>query len=335
MTSIPPIRTFWSLLGAIALAVALVGCGAPTPTPSAPSSTPAAPPPSLAPSAQPSLARSPAASWGAGGLLVVANGIVQETTDEGSLTAFDAPAERIQAAVAATDRVLVVAVDGRTWVSSGTGTSRSWAAVPASVTAPGVAPLISLSPSGSTLAALRGDPQATRFDLDLIDVPAGTARRVPVPRGLNGPPAWLEPTTVVANVIPAGRSSGLAAIDTATGAVTDSVGPGIELAVSADGRSVALIDQLGDVLVGDASLWRAGTTDGFSRLHDGDAEARSLSGSAEHVALSPDGLRVAIVRRDAVDVAAVEIWLRQDGSWQRSAVLEHLTAGPVSVAWTR
>jgi hypothetical protein len=112
------------------------------------------------------------------------------------------------------------------------------------------------------------------------------------------------------------------------------VGPGIEVAVAEDGHSVAVIDERGDVLVGDARVWRAGTTDGFARLRDAGSESGRLSGPAEHVALSADGLRVAIVRRDSVDVAAVEIWGRQGGPWRRSAVLERLSAGPVSVAWT-
>jgi hypothetical protein len=322
MRSIPPIPTGQRLLGAIALAIALAGCGAPI-RPTASSQVPSDPA---------SNAASDGPSAGPAGLLVVANGRVRELGDDGALAPFAAPDEGIQAAVAAVGRVLVVGADGRTWVSEATRSSRFWTALPASVTTPGVAPLIALSPSGTSLAAVRGDPQAARFDLDLIDVPDGTARRAPVPRGLNGPPAWLAPTTVVVNVIPRGASSGLAAIDVATGAVRDDVGPGIEVAVSSDGGVVARLDSSGDVLVGEARQWRAGRVAALARLED----ARTVPGSvAERVAISGDGQRVAIVRRGADDVAAVKVWLRDGGSWRSAALLDHLSAGPVSVAWTR
>ncbi|HEV7808992.1 MAG TPA: hypothetical protein VGO64_00220 [Candidatus Limnocylindrales bacterium] len=313
-------RTCRSLLGAIALAIALAGCGAPTRSP-APS-----------PTRSQGFASSQPGSLGAAGLLVAANGRVQETTDDGTLVPFDAPAERIRAAVAAGDRVLVVGVDGRTWVSTGAAAAGSWAALHASVAGPAAGPLIALSPNGTALAAARGDPQAARFDLDLIDVPGGTARRIPVARGLNGPPTWLGQTIVVVNLIPPGGSSGLAAIDVATGAITDAVGPGIDLTASADGSSVAVIDNRGGVLVGAAGQWRAGAVETLARLEVAGGAPGSV---AERVAMSSDGLRVAIVRRRADDAADVEIWLLDDRSWSRASVLERVTRGSVSVAWTR
>jgi hypothetical protein len=322
MRSLPPNHVRRSLLAAIALAIALAGCGAPhrSPAPSEPSSP------------DPSHELSPEPSPGLGGLLVVANGRIRETADDGSLGPFDAPDEAVQATVASPDRVLVVGADGRTWVSTGTGSGRTWAALPASVTAPGIAPLIALSPGGTLLAAARGHPQAARFDLDLVEIPSGTARRLVVPRGLNGPPAWLASSTVVLDVIPAGGSSGLAAIDVGTGAVKDSVGPGIEVAVSADASWVAVIDDGGDVLVGDGRQWRAGRIEMLVHLRD----IGSVPGStAERLAISGDGRRVAIVRRHADDAADVEIWLRDGGSWSRATLLEHLTSGPVSIAWMR
>src|SRR5690242_20481720 len=216
MSTSPPTRLVSCLVGAVAITAALTGCGSrPVPLPSSSSAA--------------------AAAADASGLLVAANRQVRSTRADGTTATFDAPAERIQTVVAAGGRVVVVGFDGRAWVAAVDATPRSWSAVPASVAEAGSAPLIALSGDGHTLAAVRGDPQGARFDLALIDARGGAERRVPVPRGINGPPSWLSSTSVALDVIdPTGRS-GIAAIDVATGAVEDAIGPGLDVAASTDG----------------------------------------------------------------------------------------------------
>src|SRR5207249_3511764 len=82
-----------------------------------------------------------------------------------------------------------------------------------------------VSPDGRRMAMVAGGLQGDAFDLVIVDLPGGAARRLRIQRGANGPPAWLDETTVVTDVITPDGASGIAAIDVDGGAVTDRVGP--------------------------------------------------------------------------------------------------------------
>jgi hypothetical protein len=171
--------------------------------------------------------------------------------------------------------------------------------------------------------------QGDAFDLVIVELPGGTTRRLTIPRGANGPPAWLDERTIVVDVITRAGASGLAAIDADDGTVSDRVGPGIEASFSADGSPIVLIADGGDVLVEDGPSWRTGGAAGAVRL-----PGRSDQ-TTERVAISPDGTRVAVLRSSTTRPTTVEIWLLVNGEWTEAAAIPIGGDGPATIAWLR
>lgn len=259
-------------------------------------------------------------------VLVVADGQVRGLDPDGGWLAVDGPGDAV-AVVATGGRIVVVTADGIAW-RSGVVPGPRWTALAAAVGVPGAAPLVAIDPEGSRLVAAIGDAQGSRLELVEIDLQRGAeTRRTSVARGLNGPPSWIAPG-VAMNVITPNGTSALAAIELGTGAVRDRIGPGIEVVGSSDARTVAVIDGQGAVRVGDAASWQAGQLDRLVPLGASDAPP------AERVAISRDGRRVAIVRRDGADQAGIETWLRDDATWRPGPTIARVTSGSVSVAWS-
>jgi hypothetical protein len=223
----------------------------------------------------------------------------------------------------------VVAVDQqaayRISDQSGSGI-RSWQLVPL----PGDRPpsrLIGLSPDARTLAVAIGELQARPFDLVLLDLASGTERSIEVARGLDGPPIWIGASIVAVHAILDNQRSGFTFVDIPTGAATDVPSYGVALAASADGSRVAFDDgKTGEVLVGGlADMNDAGLVH-LTRL------ANESGSGVDHVALSADGQRLAIVRRTD-GATAIELFVAADAAWRPAGAFTIPGEGPVSIAW--
>jgi hypothetical protein len=264
------------------------------------------------------------------GLLVATDGRLTVSDGYGALASFDRPADPVVAITAAGGRVVAGTAEGVLWTSPETAAgTAAWQKLPAPPAVAGGPPLMALSPLGKELALAVGDPQGKRFDLVLLDMAAGTSRTIPVARGLNGPPAWMGPATVAINVLGPTDHAEIATIDTASGGITDESAAATVIAAAADGQRVAVDQPSGEVLIGDVEAWRQGALASMARL-----PAR-MGSTVESLALSPDGKRLAVVRRDEAGAASLEVYVAIDEGW--TTVRSHgLTGdGPISIAWLR
>jgi hypothetical protein len=264
------------------------------------------------------------------GLLVAAGGQLLISDGSVDLVAFDGPPDPVVAVTASGGRVVAAtAGGGLTTSSSLAGQPRAWGNL---VRPPGLAagpPLMALSPFGRELALAVGELQGERFDLVLLDIGTGTSRAIAVERGLNGPPAWIGPATVAIDVIgPAGNSE-IATIDVTGSGVTDERVVATVVSATADGLRVAFDDPSGDVLVGDAATWRRGSLEAMTRI-------RGREGSpVESLAISPDGRRLAVVRRDDTGTPTLELFSALEHVWTRVRTHDLTGDGPISIAWLR
>ena len=310
----------WSA-GAIVAAIVLAGCGAPgPPVVSAGPSAPSAPISPISPMPDPE----PAVD----GLLIAASGPIQVTGETGGLVAFPRSPDEVAAVATGGGRIIAIDPPGTAFTADALASPVQWQPLDLS----GVddfSTLVAVSPDGRRMAMVAGGLQGPAFDLVIVDLRGGTARRLRIQRGANGPPAWLDETTVVTDVITPDGASGIAAIDVDGGAVTDRVGPGIEVAFSADGSRVVLIADGGVVLIEDAAAWRSGAADGAVRLPGRPDQ------TTERVAISPTGSRAAVVRSSTAGPTTIEIWLLGDGRWANAASIPVGGDGPATIAWLR
>jgi hypothetical protein len=267
---------------------------------------------------------------GFAGLLVATGGPLQVTDSTGTLMPFDGPGEPVVMVGASEGRVVAATNDGRLLASvTTTGSGQPWTLLPVPFDLAAGSPLVALSPHGGELAIAVGELQDERFDLVVVDVGTAASRSIPVDRGLNGPPSWIGPTSVAIDVIRPSGESGLASIDVASGAVADLPGDSRLATSTLDGRTVAIDAPSGAVLVGAAALWRAGTTAGMTSLP-------AIAGTGvDGLALSPDGRRLAIVRRRDAGGTSIDLYAVIEGAWERARSLVISGDPAVSIAWLR
>ena len=308
----PPQRLpTWSA-GAIAAAIVLAGCA--TPGPSAVSAGPTS-----------TQVSEPAVD----GLLIAWSGPLQVTDDTGALGAFPRSPDEVRAVAAGAGRIVAVSPPLEAVTADAFASPVRWQPIDLSGAGDPLTTQVAVSPDGRRMAMVSGAMQEDTFELVVVDLPGGAIRRLRIPRGANGPPAWLDEKTVVVDVITRAGASGLAAIDVADGGVSDHAGPGIEASFSADGSRVVLIADGGDVLVEDGTAWRTGGAGGAVRL-----PGRSDQ-TTERVAMSPDGARVAVVRSSTTRPRTVEIWLLVNGEWTQAAAIPIGGDGAATIAWLR
>jgi hypothetical protein len=263
-------------------------------------------------------------------LLVATGGPLQVTDRSGRLVSFDGPADPVVAVTASVGTAVAATAGGALTASSGAdGPQRTWRALAMPTSLGDGLPLMALSPLGRELALAVGDPQGERFDLMILNVATGTSRTIAVARGLNGPPSWIGASAVAIDVIGPDGNSEIATIDTGRGAITDaSVAAGL-ISATADGLRVAVDDPSGDVLIGDLATWRSGSLASMARVHG------PVGAGVESLAISPDGGRLAVVRRDDAGVASIELFRDLGQGWSSVRILTVPGDGPVSLAWLR
>ena len=266
----------------------------------------------------------------ADGLVVVAGGAPFVSDPEGLLAPFGGPGGTIAAVTTGGGMVLVVDQDGVPWLSVDPASAHPfWRPIALPVSAnPGRA-LIALAPTGDAVAIVDGDPQRPTFALRIANLRGVVGRTFTLDRGLNGPPSWIGPSAIALNVIRPDQRSGFTVLDLASGAATDVPSFGFSLSATSDGSVVAFDDAAsGDVLVGARVDTDAGGIDRMARIP-------SPAGSGpDAVALSPDGTRLAILRRMGSAVAIDVLVL--DGDVWRVVRSPTLPGDPlVSMAWLR
>ena len=262
------------------------------------------------------------------GLLVATAGRLEVTDEDAGLVAFGGPSDPVVALTAANGRVVAATAVGAFVSSSKADTARPWTALHLPARRVGEPMLMSLSPRGTELAVVGGDLQGEAFELLIVDLDAGTSRRIPVARGLNGPPSWIGPTEIGVVVIKSDGESGMAGIDSRTGVVSNDVLDARVASISADGRHLALDDpRTGDVLVE--------AVDGSSRAPHGPVArlVGSAGSTVESVSLSSNGMRLAAVRRTDTGAGSIEIFRLIDAGWSLVRSLPLSDDGPVSIAW--
>ena len=296
------------------IAVVASGCGGPAPATPAPSASARSSP---APAAEPTL----------DGLLVAGRGPLLVTDATGSLVRFEPPSTRAVAVTASAGVVVTIDESGDAALFDTVASGRDWKALGLPAAAGSPVRLAAVGPRGRELAIVAGEAQGASFDLVVLPLDGGPSHRISVARGLNGAPSWLGPTTVAIDVIRADGGSGIATIEVSTGVVTDRPGPATIVASTPDGILVAIDDPLtGDVLVGDPAAWRANAVGAMTRIHGPPASG------AERLAISADGLRLAVVRR--IDAGStIEILTRGAVEWRSVRRLAMPGDGPISVAW--
>jgi hypothetical protein len=263
------------------------------------------------------------------GLLVATGGQLLASDADGALIAFEPAPDRADAVTASAGVIVVTDAAGETMLLDTTAPARVWETVELTADLPGSVRLTALAPSGRELAIVTGDPQGSSFALGRLDLRTGTSKTISVTRGLNGPPSWLGPGTVAVDVIRNAGQSGIAMIDLRTGVVADQPGPATMAVSSLDGGVLAIDDSAsGDVLIGDLASWLAG----------GAATMRRIQGppstGVEALAMSADGMRLAIVRRsDAGGTVAVVV--RTADEWRTVRTLTMSGDAPIAVAWLR
>jgi hypothetical protein len=252
------------------------------------------------------------------------------TDGSGDLVLFDGPADPVIAVTASDGRVVAATTTGAFVTHAGSGETRSWT----DVAVPGARgpefPLMAVSPLGKTLALVVGAPQGTSFELVLADVNTGTSRSITVERGLNGPPAWIGSAIVALDVIKPDGESALATIAIETGVVTDDAIDGRVVSATPVGDRLAVDDPAtGNVVVGEADQVGVGPRRQIARL------AGPAGSAVDSLAISPDGGRLAVVRRSDSGAASIDLYRQLEAGWTKLRTIALDGDGPVSIAWLR
>jgi hypothetical protein len=234
-------------------------------------------------------------------------------------------------------RLLVTTTDGRLLVGE--------AGAPAalrSLTAAGARPdptrAASLSPDGMHVAIASPDaPEAEPFELSVVPLARGEARRVTVRAMPNGPPFWIDRDRIaIRTTAPNGaRHLLLASYTRLSDGVVDGPSPSGDVTIATGaGLIVGLRDATGELFGARVADW----------LAEGDARATRIGisppkpgSSVLSLAITPDGSRLAIVWSDPSGAAAATIAIYERGGGWHELVRLPVPGGPgrALLTWTR
>lgn len=262
------------------------------------------------------------------GLLVAVDGVLFETDPSGVLVPLDRPGAPIVSVSAGGGRILILDRIGA-WLATGDGEGRpSWSSIDLSTLAGPEPPLLALAPDGHRFVGAIGVAQDARLDLVIVGVEDATSRTITLPRGINGPPAWIGPGAIGIDVIRPDQASGLSVVEVASGGAMDVTATGSTVSASADGATVAIDDPAsGAVMVGarDDVLGARGSP---ARI------ASPANSGPDGLALAPDGQRLAILRRLGSQIRIDLLRLEPTG-WEVRQTIAVPGDPLVSMAWLR
>lgn len=316
MTLRPPTRLAMRML-LLAVALVAASCGSVRPTPSPAGTTDV-----VGPTVPPATAVAPAGPRFAG-LLTLEQGQLLLLDADGLGRPVAGPGAPVEA-VSAARGTIVARTAGPTFhlaTASGNDVDHlDWRTIELDP-AIGRRPLSSfaLAPDGSSLAILAAEfGSGEPFEVVLVAIETRATRVVPVDLEPNGPPVWLDPSTVLLEIIPGAAGGPFLRLDVGTGAVEGVRARGFEPAIAGDGAAVAVLGAVPEpaVRVLPVSDWLDG-----AELETGGAVGGPVN--ALHVAINSAGNRVAF---DAADVdgtpVSLSVYARDEGGWFLSDVIE-------------
>jgi hypothetical protein len=265
------------------------------------------------------------------GLVVLTGGALSIGSPAGTLIPLHGPSV---AAFSATRGRLIVETAGPSFsiadVDQSDASPTAWRAVDL----PGLdgrrllsAPI--LSARGDRVAVETGAPgPAIGFDVVVIDLAGGPPTVVSIGREANGPPVWIDDSSLLLEVLPTPGGTRFLRLDLGTGRLaaiaTDGFGP----AISGDGLVLAIASANGSVVAVPANGWLAGSPPDEGTLVD-------ASGSVFELAADAAGRRIAIgYADDAGNPASIAVFVREGGAWRRRAVPVRVGSdGPTMLGW--
>jgi hypothetical protein len=185
-----------------------------------------------------------------------------------------------------------------------------------------------LSPGGDKAAVTAAAGRANMFDIVVLDLAGGVPTVVSLDREPNGPPAWIDDSSLLLEVLPIAGRSRFVRLNVVTRRVDPVAGDGFGPAISGDGSTLAVASTDGSVVAVPAAGWLAGKPPDEGSLVD-------ASGTAFELAVDAAGRRIAIGYADeAGDPASVAVVVHAGGAWRRHVLAMRIAAGaPTMVGW--
>ena len=265
------------------------------------------------------------------GLVVLTGRVLSIGSPAGALIAFHGPAVE---AFSATNGRLIVQTAAPSF--SIADIDRTGASPPAwrvvDLPALNGRPLLSapvLSARGDRIAVEVGAPgRASGFDVLVIDLAVGTPTVAAIGREANGPPVWIDDSSLLLEVLPTPGGTRFLRLDLETRQVGPIAAEGFGPAISGDRSVLTIASPDGSVVAVPAAGWLAGSSPNEGTLVD-------ASGSVFELAVDAAGRRVAIgYADDAGDPASIAVFVREAGAWRRHAVpVRVVSGGPTMLGW--
>jgi hypothetical protein len=320
----PPVRSLGLLL-VLACLVGTIACGSAVPTGSgavspAPESTPTPAAPDAAQHAD------------IDGLVVLTGDALGIGTADGVVVGLAGPGGPLSGLSAANGRLVVEAGGPAFAIADITqaGAAMTWQ--PIELAATEVRQTLSapaLSPDGSVLAFTASEPGTTdAFQVVTHDLAKGERRSQSFERESNGPPVWIDGTSLLVEVVPIPGGTRFLRLDTASSSVEPVRADGFGPAISGDGSVLAVASTDGSVMAVSTADWLAGNPPDGGAIVD-------ASGHPFALAVDRTGRRIAIgYADDGGDPESIAVFVRDGGGWRRSATQVRVAPGtPTMLAW--
>ena len=320
----PPVRSLGLLLVLVCL-IGTIACGSAVPTRSgavspAPDSTPT---PAGTDAAQPA---------DIDGLVVLTGGALGFGTAEGVVVGLAGPGGPVSALSAANGRLVVQAAGPAFAIADITqaGAAMTWR--PIELAATEVRQTLSppaLSPGGSLLAFTASERGATdAFRVFTVDLTKGDRRSQSFDRESNGPPVWIDGTSLLVEVVPIPGGTRFLRLDTASSSIEPVRADGFGPAISGDGSVLAVASTDGSVVAVSTADWLGGNPPDEGAIVD-------ASGHPFALAVDRTGRRIAIgYADDGGDPASIAVFVREGSGWRRSATPIMVAPGtPTMLGW--
>ena len=267
------------------------------------------------------------------GLVVLTGGALSIGSSEGTLVDVHGPAVT---GFSATRGRLIVQTAGPSFaaadVDPADASPLSWRVI--ELSAPVGRQLLSpvvLSQRGDKVAVVVAAPgRPLRFDVDVMDLAGGAPGISSIGRESNGPPVWIDDSTLLLEVVPVPGGTRFLRLDLVTGRVDPVAADGFGPAISSDGSLLAVASADGSVVAVPAAGWLTGHPPDEGSLVD-------ASGSVFELAVDATGRRVAIGYADeAGDPASLAVFFRNGGTWRRRPLAISLAPGaPTMLGWLK
>jgi WD40-like Beta Propeller Repeat len=320
----PPVRSLGLLLG-LACLFGSSACGSAVPTGSSAVSpaTESTPTPAATEAAQ---------AADIDGLVVLTGGAMGIGTADGVIVGLAGPGGPVGGLSAANGR-LVVGAAGPAFANADitqAGAAMTWQPIELAATEVRLAlSAPALSPDGSHLAFTASEPGTTdAFQVFTLDLAKGDRRSQSFDRESNGPPVWIDGTSLLVEVVPIPGGTRFLRLDTASSSVEPVRADGFGPAISGDGSVLAVASTDGSVVAVPTADWLAGNPPDEGAIVD-------ASGHPYALAVDRTGRRIAIgYADDGGDPASIAVLVREGGGWRRSATPVKVAPGtPTMLGW--